>query len=77
MTLNTNLKISSVLNRFGKGILAGAIASIGMVTLAEPSVWLEWTPLLNTVAKAGVYGGFTGLLLALQKWASWKEDLYL
>ena len=68
-----NEKLKSVLIRFSKGALAGAAASMGLVTLSQPSVWGEFSALLNSLGIAGLYGAVTGALLALQKWATWQE----
>lgn len=63
----------AVLVRFAKGAIAGAVVSMGVVTLKQPGVWLEFIPLLNNLAIAGTYGALVGLLLALNKWATWTE----
>lgn len=77
MNLNTNMKYSAVLIRFLKGIIAGAVASMGMVTIAQPAVWSSFGSILNSLGLAAAFGGLTGLLLALQKWASWDDSSYL
>lgn len=77
MDLNTNMKWSAVLVRFGKGALSGAVAAMSMVTLSQPSVWSDFSTLVASLALAGTYGALTGFLLALQKYVSWKDDLYL
>jgi uncharacterized membrane protein len=66
-------EIKSVGKRLLKGLIAGSIASMAMITLQTPSVWTDFVPLLNSLAVAGMFGAITGLLLALQKWASWTE----
>lgn len=68
-----NKELKTVLTRFLKGILAGAIASMALVTVTQPLVWTEFLPLLNALGIAALYGGLTGLLLALQKWAVWTD----
>ncbi len=77
MDLNTNLKLSAVLKRFLKGALSGAIAAMSMVSISQPSIWSDFSVLLSSLSLAGTYGALTGLLLALQKWVSWQDDLYL
>lgn len=68
-----NTKLSSVLTRFLKGTIAGALVSVGQVTLVQPTVWADFGVLLNTLGMAVSYGGMIGLLLALHKWASWED----
>ena len=46
---------------------------MGLITIATPDLWSGFVPILNSLAIAGMAGGLNGLLLALQKWASWKE----
>ena len=74
---NYIMKLRSVLVRFLKGMLAGASASMALVTLNQPSVWSDFSVLLNSLAIAGVYGAVTGLLLGLNKYATWEEEDYL
>ena len=68
-----NTKITSILNRFAKGIIAGAVSSMSMVSLTQPEVWSDFNSLLGSLAMSATFGALTGFLLALQKWASWKE----
>ena len=67
------LKIKSVFMRFVKGALAGAATSMSMVALNTPTVWSDFNLILDGLAVAGTFGALTGLLLAFEKWASWKE----
>lgn len=66
-------KIKAVLIRFLKGAIAGAISAMCMVTISAPTVWTDIITILNSLLMAGVFGAITGLLLAGQKWASWKD----
>lgn len=68
-----NTKITSILNRFAKGIIAGAVSSMSMVSLTQPEIWSDFNSLLGSLAMSATFGALTGFLLALQKWASWKE----
>lgn len=70
--INMN-QFKSVLLRFLKGAAGGAVASMVIVTIKQPTVWTEFLPLLTSLGIAGTYGALTGLLLALQKWASWTD----
>jgi len=67
-------KTKAVLVRLGKGFGAGAIGAMALVTIKQPAVWTEFIPLLNSLGLAAATGGLTGLLLALQKWGSWKDQ---
>jgi len=68
-----SLKIAAVVTRFLKGMIAGAVSAMGMVTYNAPSVWSDFKTILNALALAATFGALTGFLLALQKWASWKD----
>ncbi len=70
--INMN-QTKAVLLRWFKGALAGAVVSMGIVTIKQPTVWAEFWPLLTQLGIAGLYGALTGLLLALNKWATWTE----
>ena len=65
--------IKSILTRFGKGIVTGAVASMVLVTYSTPTIWADFNSIFSALGVAAVSGSITGLLLALQKWASWKE----
>ena len=65
--------IKSILTRFGKGAVAGAVASMALVSLGTPSLWSDFSSIFNALGVAALSGAMTGLLLALQKWASWQE----
>lgn len=66
-------KYNSVLKRFLKGAISGGLTAMSLVTLSEPSMWSDFIGILNMLAMAGLFGALNGLLLALNKWASWKE----
>jgi hypothetical protein len=66
-------KTKSILTRFAKGFVAGADTSMVAVPLVAPVDWTGFLPILNSLAMALVFGGISGLLLALQKWASWQD----
>lgn len=65
--------IKSVLIRFLKGGLAGAATSMALVKLFAPSTWTDVYSLLNLLAIAGAGGFISGFILAVEKWAGWKE----
>lgn len=66
-------KVKSTLRRFAKGFIAGAITAMTAVPVIMPSDWSGFFPILNALAIAGVFGGMVGFLLAVEKWASWKD----
>lgn len=66
-------KTYSILKRFVKGAIAGAVSAMAMVTMTQPVVWSDFVTLLNSLGMSATFGAITGLLLALQKWSSWKE----
>lgn len=68
-----SIKTKAILKRFVKGFVAGAVAS--MLTVAIPSK-LSFPDIKSwfyLMLLAGITGGVTGLLLAIQKALSWKE----
>ena len=71
------MKFKSVVMRFVKGAVSGAVAQMGMVTLSQPAIWGDFKPLLINLGMACAFGSLVGLLLALQKWASWEDEDYL
>ena len=66
-------KYNSILKRFFKGMISGAVTSMGMFTLVQPTLWSDFKAIFSGLAIAGLFGAINGLLLALNKWASWKE----
>jgi hypothetical protein len=69
-----NTKTKSVLMRLLKGGIAGAITTMGGITYIMPTLWSEFGAILNSLALAGSFGFIVGLLMALEKWISWKEE---
>ena len=68
-----NIKIQSILVRFMKGLVSGAITAMVAVPLVMPKEWIGFSDLAQNLLIAGTFGGGVGLLLAIQKWASWEE----
>ena len=66
-------KIKSIVSRFLKGALSGALTAMGMVTVVAPSNWTELATIVNILAVAGSFGAINGAILAGMKWYSWKE----
>ena len=59
--------------RFAKGMVAGAVGQMALVSMKTPSVWADLKPLLLSLGLAFVFGALTGLVLALEKWSTWEE----
>lgn len=59
----------SVIKRFIKGAIAGAIPILG-VTVTN---WTDFGVFLNSLAIAGLFGGVTGLILASEKAYNWED----
>jgi hypothetical protein len=68
-----NEKIKSILMRLLKGAVSGAVSTILLLTFTVPTNWLELKNFIALVTIAGIFGAINGVLLALQKWYSWKE----
>jgi hypothetical protein len=68
-----NTQIKSILIRFAKGLASGAITAMVAVPLIMPTEWKGFSEIAHNLLIAGSFGGGVGLLLALQKWASWTE----
>lgn len=66
-------KIYSILKRFLKGIISGAVSAMMVVQLIQPTNWHDFGSIFNSLGIACVFGALTGLLLALNKWAIWTD----
>ncbi len=67
-------KSKSILMRFVKAFVGGFTSSILVVGIAQASGWANFTSILDALLIVGLTGGISGLLLALQKWATWIEE---
>ena len=70
--MNTTL-ILSVSKRFLKAFIAGATASLTVATIQNVGSWTNLGTALANLGFAATLGGIGGLILAVQKWASWTE----
>jgi len=66
-------KVRSIINRFAKAFVSGAFSSLALMTIAIPQNWTEVPQLLSMLTLAALYGGLTGVIMAGQKWYSWKD----
>jgi hypothetical protein len=67
-----SLKIKAILIRLLKGFIGGAFGTMATVAITTSANLGELKVQLAILAFAGISGGITGLILAGQKWASWK-----
>lgn len=51
----------------------GALTTIGLVTVAQPTTWKELGTILATFALAGIWGGITAVISGVDKWLRWKN----
>ena len=70
-----SIKTKSLILRFVKGFVSGAITSMIMVTAAAPSNWTELSSIGTILTVSGIFGGLNGLLLSIEKYLGWKENL--
>lgn len=68
-----NPQLKSVLVRFAKGAVSGGVMAMGLVKFIQPGAWSDFPTLLNSLGIAFAGGAVVGLLLALEKWASWTD----
>ena len=66
-------KLESILKRFLKAAISGIFSALGLITLAMPQNWTEVPALLSMLSLACLYGALTGIIMAGQKWYSWKD----
>lgn len=66
-------KTQSVLKRFLKGFISGAITAMALIAISVPQDFKQLKLILMSLVFAGIAGGINGLILAIQKWATWKE----
>jgi ABC-type proline/glycine betaine transport system permease subunit len=67
------LKVKSISMRFLKAAVSGMFSALGLITIAMPSNWTEVPALLSMIALACLYGAVTGVIMAGQKWYSWRD----
>jgi len=64
----------SVLKRFLKGFLSGAVSTMMLIPALSPADFKQLKIWLITLLLAGIAGGVNGLILAVQKWSSWVDS---
>lgn len=73
MTEEQKKKIKAVLFRFAKGFISGAITTMTLVPFVTVTSWKELQTWICALTIAGCFGGINGMLLAAQKYYSWKD----
>jgi hypothetical protein len=66
-------KARSIINRLVKAFIFGALGNLGLLTIVMPKNWVDLATIMAMVFFACVAGGITGVLMALQKWYTWKD----
>lgn len=67
-------KAKAILYRFLRGFVAGAVATMTTITIAQAVTWKDVIDVLNNLAIAGITGGISGGLLALDKYLRYEEE---
>jgi hypothetical protein len=63
----------AVLKRLVKGFIAGAVSSMVLVIPTTTSSFADVKFWLSALLIAGIFGGVTGVILAVEKWSqSWR-----
>lgn len=67
-------KTKAILTRFGKAAVAGALSQMGLITIITPSNLTQVSSILASLAFSAFSGALTGVIMAGQKWYSWKDE---
>ena len=65
--------LKSVANRFLKGGLSGAAASLAVITIKVPTTWSGLSTILVGLTFAIITGFISGGILAIEKWYNWTD----
>ena len=68
-----SLKARSIINRLVKAFIFGALGSLAGLTIITPKSWADFATIIPMIIFACVSGGFTGVMMALQKFKSWVD----
>lgn len=69
-------KVKVIGKRFLKAFLAGAFASvagIAIITFQDVHTWSGLFAAFSNISLVGIMGGITGVVMAGEKWANWKD----
>lgn len=58
----------SVILRFARGTVAGAVSAMLTISIANPSTWKEMSLMMSALALSGIIGAISGFLQAADKW---------
>ena len=61
-------KIKSALLRFIRGFVSGAISAMVVIAPNSMNDWSDLSTWLGALSLAGIFGGITGVLLAMDKY---------
>lgn len=68
-----SLKARSIINRLVKAFIFGALGALAGLTIITPKSWGDFANIIPMICFAAISGGFTGVMMALQKWQSWTD----
>ena len=66
-------KQKSILNRFIKAFVGGATSAMVLVPACSQFDWTTLMAWINLLLLAGMGGGISGFILAIQKYVSWED----
>ena len=65
-------KWTSIGLRFLKAFIAGSLSTAVLITVTDPTNWQEVSYAFAALATSMMVGGINGVIMAAQKWWSWK-----
>ena len=68
-----SLKARSIINRLVKAFIFGALGALAGLTIIVPKNWADFATIIPMIIFACISGGFTGVMMALQKFTSWVD----
>jgi hypothetical protein len=69
--MNTKTKV--LVSRFLRAFIAGFASTVTVVSIQSVTTWADLGTALNAILLAGVIGGISGVLMALEKWTRWVD----
>lgn len=73
MSIANMSKLQVVSRRFIKAFVSGFCTGVAVISIGGVSQWSDLTLALNGLVVSGVMGGINGVIMALEKWASYKD----
>jgi len=68
-----DLKTKVILIRFARAFVAGALTTITAITVSDVSTWADLSSAMLNLFSAALFGGVTGVFMALDKLLRWEE----